>query len=190
MLIGEEIFRQMPILETQRLNLRPLSLEDAQDMYDYARDPLVARYVPWEVHRSIDDSLAFLNTVAEDRQAGRPHSWAMVSKASERVVGTAGFVRWRPEHSTAEIGYVLARPLWGQGLTSEAVKTIIDFGFTRLELNRIEAFCVEENLPSAGVMVKCGMKLEGVLRDYQRHKGALYNFKIHSILRREWEEKL
>lgn len=190
MLKGEEIFAQMPTLETKRLILRPLDLEDAQDMYDYARDPLVARYVPWEVHRSIDDSLAYLNTAVEDRAAGRPHSWAMVSKINNKMVGTAGFVRWRPEHSAAEIGYVLARPLWGQGFTSEAVKTIIDFGFTRMELNRIEAFCVEENLSSAGVMVKCGMTMEGLLRDYLRLKGVLYNYKIHSILRREWEERL
>ncbi|HCX78622.1 MAG TPA: GNAT family N-acetyltransferase, partial [Firmicutes bacterium] len=63
------------------LVLRPLSLDDAQDMYDYARDPLVSRYVPWEVHRGIEDTFAYLNTVVEDQLAGRVSSWAVVSKA-------------------------------------------------------------------------------------------------------------
>ncbi|HOC06204.1 MAG: GNAT family N-acetyltransferase [Bacillota bacterium] len=190
MLNAEAIFRQMPTLETRRLLLRPLCLEDAKDMYDYACDPLVSRYVPWETHRSIEDSYAYLNSAVEDQQAGKPCSWAVVSKAENRMVGTAGYVWWQPEHSKAEIGYVLARRLWGQGLTSEAVKTIIDFGFTRMELNRIEARCIEENIASAKVMEKCGMTREGRMRDYLKIKGTFCTYLFYSILRREWEEML
>lgn len=190
MITVAEIFSQLPVLETKRLILRPLSLDDAQDMYAYARDPLVARYVPWEVHRGIEDSLTYLNTVAEDQLAGRVSSWAVVHKAEQKMVGTAGYVWWQPEHSKAEIGYVLARRLWGQGLTSEAVNTIIDFGFTRMGLNRIEARCVEENIASARVMEKCGLSQEARLRDYIRVKGELNTFRLYSILRREWEVRL
>ncbi|MDD2283308.1 MAG: GNAT family protein [Eubacteriales bacterium] len=190
MLKVEDIFTHMPVLETRRLVLRPLSLDDAQDMYAYARDPLVSRYVPWEVHRGIEDTFAYLNTVVEDQLAGLVSSWAVVSKAEDRMVGTAGYVWWQPEHSKAEIGYVLARRLWGQGLISEAAKTIIDFGFTRMELNRIEARCFEANIASARVMEHCGMTFEGKLRDYLRVKGTFCTFRFYSILRREWEEKL
>lgn len=190
MLKVEDIFAQMPVLETRRLLLRPLSLDDAHDMYAYARDPLVSRYVPWEVHRGIEDTFAYLNTVAEDQLAGRVSSWAVVSKAEDKMVGTAGYVWWQPEHSKAEIGYVLARRLWGQGLMSEAAKTIVDFGFTRMELNRIEARCFEENIGSARVMEHCGMTFEGRFRDFLKVKGDFCTFRFYSILRREWEEKL
>lgn len=190
MLKVEDIFVQMPILETRRLLLRPICLDDAKDMYEYARDPLVSRYVPWETHRSIEDTYDYINSVVADQQAGKPCSWAVVSKGENRMVGTAGYVWWEPEHSKAEIGYVLARRLWGQGLTKEAAKTIIDFGFTRMELNRIEARCFEGNIGSAKVMEYCGMKREGRMRDYLKLKGSFSTYLFYSILLREWEEKL
>lgn len=190
MLKVEDIFAKLPVLETQRLILRPLSPSDAQDMYAYARDPLVSRYVPWETHRSIEDSLAYLNTVAAAQAEGKPASWAVVSRTEGRMVGTAGFVWWEPAHSAAEIGYILSRHLWGQGLMSEAAKAVVDFGFSRMELNRIEARCVEENIASARVLEKCGMTLEGKLRDYLRIQGKLLTYRIYSILRREWEAGL
>ena len=190
MLKVEDVFAKLPVLESRHLILRPLGREDAQDMYAYARDPLVSRYVPWETHRNLEDTLAYLNTVAADQAAGKPASWALVSRAEGRMVGTAGFVWWQPEHSKAEIGYILSRHLWGQGLMSEAAKVVLDFGFSRMELNRIEARCVEENIASARVLEKCGMTLEGKLRDYLRIKGNLMTYRIYSILRREWEAGL
>lgn len=184
----EDISSDLPELETERLILRKLTFDDASDVFDYARDPEVARYLPWEAHKSIDNTIAYLNSVlAED--AGTQLTWAVVFKPQGRVVGTAGYNWWQPEHRRAELGYALARRLWGKGIMTEAVKEIINFGFTKMELNRIQALCRDENPASARVMEHCGMQYEGLLRGYYWDKGAARDFRIYSILREEWEGK-
>lgn len=188
MLQIQDVFAQLPQLETERLLLRKLTLADANDVFAYARDPEIAKYVPWESHKSLGDTYTFLNTVVTDYENARVNNWALVYKPENRVVGTAGYLWWKPQRRSAEIGYTLARRLWGQGLMTEAVKEIINFGFNNMNLNRIEAQCLDENRASALVMERCGMKLEGLLRDYRWFKGVPGNFRMYSVLRREWEE--
>jgi ribosomal-protein-alanine N-acetyltransferase len=94
-------------------------------------------------------------------------------------------VNYAPEHARAELGYVLSREHRGKGLMPEAVRAVIRFGFGRMELNRIQARCVAENTASARVMEKVGMTYEGTLRESEYIKGAFWDIKIYSILRRE-----
>lgn len=187
MLRIEDVFGDLPVLETERLILRKLTRDDAEDMFAYARDPEVVRHLPWKVHSSLEDTLTYLNEVLANQEKSQVTSWALICKPEARVVGTAGYNWWQPQHRRAEIGYVLARWLWGRGLMTEAVREIINFGFTRMELNRIQALCREENPASARVMDHCGMKYEGLLRDYYWDNGAPHDFRIYSILQREWK---
>jgi len=184
----EDLFADLPVLETERFVLRKIALSDANDVFDYARDSEVSRYVLWETHRNPGDTFTFLNSVIHDQNNSRVTNWALVYKPEGRVVGTAGYLWWQPEHRKAEIGYTLARRLWGQGLMTEAVREIINFGFKTMELNRIEAHCIDGNRPSARVMERCGMKLEGLMREYIWRKGLPQNFRVYSILRSEWEK--
>lgn len=85
------------------------------------------------------------------------------------------------------MGYTLARELWGQGLITEALGAIIAFGFKELELLRLAALCQVDNIGSARVLEKSGLKFEGVLRQYYFIKGAQRDMKIYSILKHEWE---
>lgn len=180
-------FNNLPVLNTERLILRPVQADDIQDIYAYAKDPEVSFFVPWEVHNSIEDTRQFVNFVLADYAAGRVNCWALVLKEIGKVVGTAGFNKWSPGDRRAEVGYTLARELWGQGLTSEAMGAIICFGFEELNLLRIDALCQVDNIASARVMEKSGLKFEGVLRQYYFIKGAQRDMKIYSIIRSEWE---
>jgi len=90
-----------------------------------------------------------------------------------------------PEYARASLGYAIAREYWGRGLTTEAVRAAIAFGFDHLSLNRIEARCIAENTASERVMRKAGMSYEGTLRDYVFRKGAYRDYKVYSTLRRE-----
>ena len=182
-----DVFADLPEMETERLLLRKIDLSDANDVFEYARDPQVSRYVPWEAHRNLGDTYTFLNSVIADQADSKVTNWAIVYKPVGKVVGTAGYNRWEPGHRKAEIGYVLARKFWGQGLMTEAVGEIINFGFTNMDLNRIEAYCIDENRASARVLERCGLSLEGLLRDYLWMKGAAQNYRVYSMLRREWE---
>jgi [ribosomal protein S5]-alanine N-acetyltransferase len=183
---GDRPFEDLPELETERLLLRKLRLEDARAMFAYASDPEVTRYVLFDTHRSIEDSVAFLRFAVEGYERGDFGGWGVVLKDSGAFVGTCGVdYGYAPEHARAELGYVLAREHWGKGLMPEAVRAVIRFGFGRMELNRIQARCIAENTASARVMEKAGMTYEGTLREYELIKGAYRDMKFYSILRRE-----
>lgn len=101
-------------------------------------------------------------------------------------VGTCGYVWWLPRHARAEIAYALARRCWNQGLTTEAVRALVAFGFSTMQLNRVEARCEIPNVASARVMEKAGMSFEGVLRQHMFAKGRYVDLKLYSILKQEW----
>ncbi|MDR7482064.1 MAG: GNAT family protein [Armatimonadota bacterium] len=182
----EEVFGDLPVLETPRLLLRPLTLEDAADIYAYASDPEVSRYVTWHAHRSIEDTRTFLHGALALYAAGQVAPWGMVHRADGKVIGTCGFVSWYPDHGRAEIGYSLARAYWRQGYTTEAVRRIMRFGFEVMALNRIEARCEIPNVASARLLEKVGMTFEGILREHVYGKGRYRDMQMYSILRREW----
>ena len=181
------IFRDLPELETERLLLRKMRLDDAEAMFAYASDPEVARYVLFETHRSVEDSESFLRLALEGYERGDFGGWGVVLKDSGAFVGTCGMdAGYAPEHARAELGYVLSREHWGRGLMPEAVRAVIRFGFKRMSLNRVQARCIAENAASARVMEKAGMTYEGTLRESEFIKGAYRDMKLYSILRREY----
>lgn len=180
-------FRNLPVLETPRLILRPLALDDVDDVYAYASDPEVARYTTWEAHGSRDDSRAFVEAQVKAYEDDQIAPWAMVLRETGRVVGTTGFVAWAPQHARAELGYAMGRSYWGRGLMTEAVRAVVACGFTQMGLNRIEARCIPENRASARVMEKVGMRYEGLLREVMYTKGRFVDLCLYAILRRDRE---
>lgn len=180
---SRELFAQLPVLSTGRLRLRPLSLRDARDMFAYAGDPEVARYTTWEPHQSLEDSRRFLRAVLQQRFLGQPVPWGIVELHSGRLLGTAGFVSWRPEQRRAEVGYAIARSHWNQGYVTEAMRRILEFGWREMQLHRIEARCLTENGASERVMQKIGMRYEGILRGQIYFKGQFRDVKMYAILR-------
>ena len=180
-----EVLKDLPTLETDRLILRKMSLDDAEAVFAYASDPEVSRYVIWETHRSIEESRAFLKLAIAKYENGGEPDWGIIYKGDHRLLGTCGIAAWEPDHARAELGYVLSRDYWGRGLMAEAVRAMIRFGFDRMKLNRVEARCIAENTASARVMEKAGMVYEGTLRQRELIKGAYRDMKVFSILRGE-----
>jgi ribosomal-protein-alanine N-acetyltransferase len=184
---GGRVFADLPELETERLLLRRMRLDDAEAVFAYASDPEVTRYVLWETHRSIEDSESFLRSATEGYERGDFGGWGVVLKDDGAFVGTCGVdAGYAPEHARAELGYVLSREHRGKGLMPEAVRAVIAFGFEKLSLNRVQARCIAENVASARVMEKAGMTYEGTLRESEFIKGAYRDIKLYSILRREY----
>lgn len=182
----EDVFSDLPELETPRLLLRKLKLEDAADMFEYASDPEVAKDVTWEPHRSIEDSRGFLASVVRKYADKKTSEWGLALKENGKLVGTCGFVWWKPEHAKAEFGYALSRKYWGLGLMTEAAAAVIAFGFEKMKLHRLEARCITTNFGSEKVMLKNGMKYEGLLRDVVYEKGGFKSLKTYSLLKEEY----
>lgn len=183
----EQIYGSLPVLETDRLRLRRVSMQDADQMYAYASDDEVAKYVTWETHRSIDDSKRFIQFILAQYAKHDIAPWGIELKESGRLVGTVDFVWWKPEQQAAEIGYVLARDCWGQGIMTEAASALLKLGFGRMELVRVQARCLVENIGSQRVMEKIGMSYEGTVRKGIKVKGQHWDLKLYSILKDEFD---
>lgn len=184
----EDVFGDLPELETPRLLLRRFRPEDAADMFEYASDPEVARDVTWEAHTSIEASRGFIDYTIKKYVNKQVSEWGLVLKESNKFIGTCGFVYWKPEHAKAEIGYALSRKYWGRGLMPEAVAAVLKFGFEKMKLHRLEARCNDTNPGSERVMIKSGMKYEGLLRGALCEKGIFKNLKMYSILEEEYRK--
>lgn len=182
----ENIFKRLPALETERLLLRPLSLKDASQVFEYACDPDVARFVTWEHHETLSDSMHFLQSITQQYIEGLASPWGIVYKENNRLIGSGGYHWWIKEHYIAEFGFAISSKYWNRGLMTEALKEIVKFGFETMRLNRIEAKCYPENIASEKVMLKCGLHLEGVLRESVLIKGKFRDLKLFSILRSEY----
>lgn len=183
----EDIYNDLPTLETERLKLRKITLDDAQDVFNYASEPDVSKFVPWEAHQSIEDSYHFINYILKQYEEAKLAPWAMEFKQNKKVIGTMDFVAWFPRHFRAEIGFILSKEYWGMGLVVEAATKVIQFGFEKMELNKIEASCMVENVQSQRVLQKLGMKLEGISREKYFIKGKFRDMANYSILKSEYE---
>ncbi len=179
----------MPLLETERLRLRRLCMRDAADIFDYSRDPQVAKYVLWDAQTSLSEARGYLRFMLRKYRLGEPASWGIELKATGRIVGTIGFMWIQRDNAAAEVGYSLARGLWNRGLMTEALRAVIDFGFRGLNLNRIEAQHESENPASGAVMRKCGMQREGTLRQRLMNKGRFVDVELYSILRCDYIQR-
>lgn len=182
-------FAHLPQVETPRLLLRRMALRDAHDMFDYSRDPEVARHVLWTAHRTIWETKAYIRWVIQQYRNGEPSSWCIVDKASGRVVGTIGFMSHHADNAMVEVGYSLARSHWGRGLMTEALQAVLRECFTVLKIHRVEALHFTSNPASGRVMEKCGMQHEGTLRRRVYNKGEFQDVEMWAILRADWEKQ-
>lgn len=144
------------ILETERIILRPWQENDAADLYEYARSPLVGPVAGWPVHTSVENSREIIETVFS-----APHTWAVVLKETGKPVGSIGLMRGEASNLSigsdeGELGYWIGVPYWGQGLIPEATTEALRYGFETLGLKKIWCGYFEGNSKSRRVQEKCG----------------------------------
>ena len=170
-------------IRTERLLLRPHRLEDVDDIFEFARDPEWGRYLT--VPRP------YLRKHAEEFVAQRILTsrdewpvWAMVLEG--RVVGGIG-IDIDVEHATGALGYSIAKKHWGTGLTVEAARAVIDWGFRERGLAKVYAYADARNAQSLRVMEKLGMTREGTLRSHRTLRDERVDDVYHGLLREEWE---
>jgi RimJ/RimL family protein N-acetyltransferase len=153
-----------PALETPRLVLRPFVPGDAAALTEAIGDERVARQtrsVPYPYPSGAAE--AFIETCAAEWGEGKAVTWAITWRGDGTVVGAVA-VRMARRHRRGEVGYWLAVPMWGQGVMTEALATVVAYGFDALGLHRLEARIFPENAASARVLTKCGFVREGTLR--------------------------
>ncbi len=153
-------------IETNRLLLRKFTLGDAQAVFDnWASDLEVTKYLMWPAHDSVAISENVLKDWIKSYEKEDFYQWAIVLKDNKaEPIGTIGVVRHDNDVGMAHIGYCIGRKYWNNGITSEALKSVMDYLFDKVEFKRIESRHDPRNPNSGAVMKKCGMKYEGTLR--------------------------
>jgi RimJ/RimL family protein N-acetyltransferase len=177
----------LPVLETERLVLRPYSLADAQRVQQMCGDWEVASTTLGLPHPYPDGAAEqWISTHADRFRKGAGVTLAVTLKPGGLVVGSVAlFVE--VEHRRGELGYLVAKEHWSHGYCTEAARALMSYGFKVLDLNRIQAMHVPRNPASGRVVQKLGMTREGVLRQYDRNREVFEDLVIYSILRSEFE---
>lgn len=169
-------------LTTQRLVLRQLETSDAEAIYAYAKNPNVSRYTLWEPHRSVEDSLAFIQGYAMGFYSkGVPEPLGIALKDDpSKIIGTVGCFWVSQPARCMELAYALSEDHWGRGYTTEASLALMGYCFKEFSLKRIQARCKVENTASAKVMEKVGMTLEGTLKSSVFHRNRFWDMHIYA----------
>lgn len=173
-------------LETERLLLRPVTLEDAEDMFEYGSKEDNTYFV-FPRHTTIDDTL---HSIANYFMASPLGKFGIELKENKKLIGTAD-IRVDMKKSRAELGYVLNQEYTKQGYATEAAARLVEFAFETLELQKVTATCDARNVSSKAVMKRLGMKEEGHSRNHELWKnGEWMDMLYYGILKEEYKDFL
>ncbi|MGZ4107174.1 MAG: GNAT family N-acetyltransferase [Tumebacillaceae bacterium] len=182
----EALFATFPVRETERFVLREIRESDAEELFGYFSRDEVTEYYNREPFASVDEAYAVIARHAEGFREQVRIRWGIARKADDVLIGTCGFHHWEKEHFRAEVGYDVAPEYWGKGVMTEALASLVEFGFERMGLERIEALLATENVGSARVVEKNGFRREGVMRKYLFKNGRFYDAAMYAILKDEF----
>jgi putative acetyltransferase len=148
-------------IETERLILRPVTENDTEAIFEYSRNGNIGLNAGWKPHESMDDTREIMKLVFLDKE----NVFGIVLKENDKLVGSIGLIPdpKRQNDKTRMIGYAIAESCWNKGYTTEAVRALIRFGFEKLGLQLISAYCYPSNERSKKVLKKCGFDYEGKL---------------------------
>ena len=175
-------------LTTERLILREFNQSDWPDVLAYQSDPLYLRYYHW-TDRTPEAVQEFIRMFL-DQQRQQPRlkfQLAVVLRSGHQLIGNCGIRMKTADAREGDIGYELSPEHWGQGYATEAARAIVEFGFTNLKLHRIWSWCIAENVGSARVLRKLGLRMEGRKRENEYFKGRWWDTLLFGMLDHEWK---
>lgn len=184
-----EPLRRLPTLAAERIVLRPLVLRDAVDLYNVFSDNETMRYWSTEPIRDRAEARRLIEVARAEQAAGTMYEWGLALRVDNRVIGSCCLFDFEWNNGRAELGFVLLRRLWGQGLMREALVTLIDFAFEGLGLRRLEADVDPRNEASLILLERLGFRREGLLRERWNVGGELQDAVFLGLLAREYRRQ-
>ena len=178
-----------PVIQTQRLLLRELTLDDAPRLFDIHGNADAMRYFGTDPLKESHEAEKLIAKFAALRDGPNPGvRWALVARETGELLGTCGLFGWNREWHRCLMGYELAESSRGQGYMGEALRAAIAWGFAEMQLNRFEVLIHPDNEPSLRLAQRLGFRREGLLREVARWGGAFHDLMQLSLLRREWHD--
>ena len=175
-------FHPFPTLETERLILRKITLDDAPDFFLSRSDKETMKYICKPLHKTLADTEKLINEITDGIEKNTFISWAIALKEDNKQIGTIGYHRILPEHYRAEVGYMIARPHWKKGIAGEALTAVLHFGFTHLKFHSIEAKIDPHNAASANILKRHAFVKEAYFKEDYFYEGKFLDTEIYSLL--------
>ncbi len=154
----------MRIIETDRLILRPLTTNDAPDVFEWAGDPIVNRYMPYPLHENVHQTEEWINSL------GDKNEFCFCLKETGKVIGSGSIV-YNEEFDAYEIGYNFNRKYWGVGYATEAANAMLRWAHQNLGVHNFIARHANANEASGNVIKKCGFQFVKYVQ-YSRYDGS------------------
>jgi [ribosomal protein S5]-alanine N-acetyltransferase len=143
-----------PILTTERLTLRQLSIDDQHDIFALRSDPKINKFLNRQPCKTNEDAINFINKVNDNIDKNGSYYWTITLTGTKTLVGTICLFDFSSENNSCEIGYELMTKFQGQGIMKEAAQVVIDYAFQDLRFKKILAFTHHENRDSTNLLLK------------------------------------
>ena len=172
-----------PIIETERLVLRPVTLDDAEAMFEYASNQENTRYT-FPTNQSLEETK---NNIAQFYLANPLGRWGIELKSNGEFIGTIDLHKLDAVIKKAAIGYIINQKYWNQGLTTEANRAVIEVAFEKIGMNKLDAFHDKDNPASGKVMEKSGMRFshEEPYARMDKNEPGRFITDVHYVLTKE-----
>ena len=178
---------RLPTLQTPRLRLRPLAESDVADVFSVFSDPVVVRYWDGPLMGTLQDAMQYIDQIHHGFRRKDLFQWGIADASTDAVVGTCTLTHVSVAHERAEIGFALRQTHWGQGLGSEAVAALLEFGFATVRLHRLEADVDPRNDRCLRLLERLGFEREGILRERYYLNSERQDAVILGLLRSNWK---
>jgi ribosomal-protein-alanine N-acetyltransferase len=178
-------FSPFPVLKSNRLLLRELTIADAPELFILRSDEKVLQFIGREPAKSVSEVETFIEKILAAQKNSESVLWGIaLADQPDKLIGTICYWQMQPENYRAEIGYALRPEHWGKGIMTEAINKVVDYGFTEMKLHSIEARTNPENIVSGVILEKTGFVKEGHLKEEFYFKGKFYDSVIYSRLQK------
>jgi ribosomal-protein-alanine N-acetyltransferase len=180
----EELFTNFRELESDRLLLRRITVQDSKDLFEiYSNKEVMLYFDDRNAFEDMEEAEQMAKGFADGIDNRTEIRWGIVLKETGKLIGTCGFHAISDYDKRIEVGYDLNRVYWGKKIMKDALSLIISFAFEVSDVNRIEAFVEPPNIASRMLLERLGFVLEGTLRKHEMCRGRLIDIQILSLLR-------
>ncbi len=175
-------------LETERLIIRPITLDDKNEIFEYRGDKETNKYQGW-IPEKIDDVVTFIEKIA--KQIDEPDTWfqlVIIEKQAQKIIGDLGLHFLDSENKQVEIGCTLDKAFHHRGYATESIKKVIDYLFMELNKHRIVTSIDPDNKNSIRLVEKIGFRKEAHFIESLFINGKWVDELIYALIEKDWEK--
>lgn len=176
-------------MQTPNYILREIVDSDIENIHKGLSNPEITKY--YDVHfPTLEATKEQMDWYASLKKEGTGCWWGVYRTEDMQFVGAGGFNGLDKTHQKAEIGFWLLKDFWGKGIMKEVMPVLFNYGFSKLDLNRIEGFVVHQNSKCKRGLEKINFTFEGTMRESEMKNGELISVDVYSILKSEWDKQV